>query len=365
MNTSRTRIALSLGDPHGIGPEIVLRAMSLLEPEERTGITVFGPETALADAAKTVRIIPTDTSGYDRNNVGKETAGGGKCAIAALRVAAGFVLEGKADALVTCPVSKRAVSLAGTPFTGHTEFLAEFTGARRTVMMFALDTLRVALATTHLPLRRVPLSLTADKIMSALLVVHKGLRELFRIAKPRIAVCALNPHAGEGGLLGTEEEKVILPAMKDARAEGVVCEGPFPADSLFAKDGEDHPHPRPLPEGEGAVGGASSCRPSAAGGRSSGQGWIPASAGMTEGEANGKPAYDAILAMYHDQAMIPVKTLGFRRAVNITLGLPFVRTSPCHGVAYDIAGKGTADPTSLVEAIRLARRLAPAPESLF
>jgi 4-hydroxythreonine-4-phosphate dehydrogenase len=316
-------IAVSLGDPHGIGPEVVLRALSAMDHAERAGMTVFGPARAFAASADLLgvgssalcELVATDATGYEKPAVGTATAGGGRCAMAALQAAAQHVLSGKADALVTGPVSKQAVNMAGVPFVGHTEFLRELCGAKRTVMMFVIDQLRVALVTTHLALKKVPLVVSVERVMATILMVDKCLRDMFRIARPSIAVCALNPHAGDGGLLGFEDEKVIAPAVRAARQEGLDCHGPFPADTLF------------VPER-----------------------W---------------KTYHAVIAVYHDQAMIPVKTVGFRKAVNVTLGLSFPRTSPCHGVAYDIVGKGVADPGSCLAAMRLARQLGPRKKELF
>lgn len=316
-------IAISLGDPHGIGPEVVLKALSVLGTAEREGITVFGPQKAIAHAAELTKLEPaalckliaTDESGYEKRAIGTATAGGGRCAIAALQAATQYVLERKAGALVTGPVSKLAVSMSGVPFVGHTEFLAEYCGVKRTVMMFVVEDLRVALLTTHVALRKVPLLVAPERLMATILQVARSLEELFRIRRPRIAVCALNPHAGDGGIMGREDEKIIAPVVQAARQEGLDCDGPFPADTLF----------------------------------------VPAR----------WKTYHAVVAMYHDQAMIAVKTVGFNKAVNLTLGLPFPRTAPCHGVAYDIAGKGVADAGSFAAALRLARQLIPRKNELF
>jgi 4-hydroxythreonine-4-phosphate dehydrogenase len=215
-----------------------------------------------------------------------------------------LVFNGAASAVVTCPISKASLRLAGIDFPGHTELLAHFGGVTDFVMMMANRTMRVALVTIHVSLREVPSLLTADRILSTIRMTHHSLAMYFGIGKPRIKVCGLNPHAGEGGIMGTEE-RFIEEAVDRARRLSISAEGPFPADTLF--------HRRDC---------------------------------------------DAYVAMYHDQGLIPVKTVDFPKTVNITLGLPFIRTSPGHGTGFDIAGKGLADPTGLVEAYRVAWRMA-------
>ncbi|MDR3415959.1 MAG: 4-hydroxythreonine-4-phosphate dehydrogenase PdxA [Nevskia sp.] len=225
-----------------------------------------------------------------------------------LRLAAVEVLAGRADALVTAPVHKGVINDAGLPFTGHTEFLAGLCGAPTPVMMLVAGSLRVALATTHLPLRSVPDAITFHGLSATLRVLHADLRRRFAIAEPRILVCGLNPHAGEGGHLGREEVEVITPVLEALRAEGLHLAGPLPADTLFT--------PRQLAAG------------------------------------------DAVLAMYHDQGLPVLKHAGFGEAVNVTLGLPIIRTSVDHGTALDLAGSGRAESGSLQAAVRLALQLA-------
>ena len=229
------------------------------------------------------------------------------CLLDGLRRAVEGCQSGEFSALVTAPLQKSAINDAGIPFSGHTEFLAELTESRLPVMLLAADELRVALATTHLPLKDVPAALSADRIGAVLDVLHADLGTKFGIANPEIAVCALNPHAGEGGHLGTEDDEIIRPAVEKARARGMNVRGPVPADTAFT----------------------------AAGGRT-----------------------DAILAMYHDQGLPVVKFAGFGNVVNVTLGLPIIRTSVDHGTALDIAGKGTADAGSLLAAVAMADQLA-------
>jgi 4-hydroxythreonine-4-phosphate dehydrogenase len=213
-------------------------------------------------------------------------------------------LQGEFAAIVTAPVQKSVINDAGVPFTGHTEYLAARTGAEHPVMLLAADKLRVALATTHLPLREVSDAITASLLDTVLRILDQDVRKLWGLARPRIAVCGLNPHAGESGHLGTEDRDVIAPALARARAAGMLVEGPLPADTLFV--------PRNLSN------------------------------------------YDVVLAMYHDQGLPVLKHAGFGHAVNVTLGLPIVRTSVDHGTALDLAGTGRADAGSLVAATRLA-----------
>lgn len=210
------------------------------------------------------------------------------------------IFSGDVSAIVTCPINKMSIRSAGIPFIGHTELLAHFAGVKDYVMMMANRKMRVSLATIHIPLRDVPGSLSVDKIFKCISITSRSLKAYFNIKKPRIKVCGLNPHAGEHGIMG-DEEIVIHEAISMARALSIDVDGPFPADTLFHKV---------------------NC--------------------------------DAYIAMYHDQGLIPVKTTGFEKTVNITLGLPFIRTSPGHGTGYDIAGKSVADPSGLIEAYRLA-----------
>ena len=220
------------------------------------------------------------------------------------------VMAGEADALATAPINKEAFALAGLPWRGHTELLAHLTGAPFVAMMFYADALRVVLATIHVPLAEVPRLLTQASLEQVIRLTAQELPR-FGFAGPRLAVCGLNPHAGEGGLLGQEELRVIGPAVAACRADGIAVSGPYPADTVFVR--------------------------------------------AARGEC------DAVIACYHDQGLIPVKLLAFGKAVNVTLGLPIIRTSVDHGTAFDIAGTGTADHGSLVAAITLAARLAAHP----
>jgi 4-hydroxythreonine-4-phosphate dehydrogenase len=325
-----TALALSAGDPAGIGPEIIAKAWSVLRAEGPT-FMVVGDAQLLASAGGGVK-VRTVTGPVEAIKVFGEAlpvldiplqspvvAGQPSSAHAAqvirwIETGAGLALSGAVAGLVTAPIAKAPLYAAGFAFPGHTEFLAELThvGERQLphgpIMMLAARDLRATLVTIHTPLSAVPAALSVDAIVNAGLVTVEALRKDFGIAVPRLAVAALNPHAGEGGALGGEEAAIIEPAVRALRERGVEVKGPAPADSLF--------------------------------------------------HAEARAAYDAVLCMYHDQALIPVKMLDFWAGVNITLGLPIVRTSPDHGTGFDIAGRGLARADSLVAAIRLAAEIA-------
>ena len=284
------RIGVTQGDPSGIGPEIVRKAVA--DPRVRTVCdpVVYGPTT-------------DDLKRYPTGQLSVESALAARDAImAAVRDAQAGRLAG----MTTAPINKEAFALAGLSWKGHTDMLAELTGAGRVAMMFYADTLCVVLATVHVPLAEVPRLLTTQRVREVIELTATELPR-FGIDRPRLAVAGLNPHAGEHGVIGDEDEAVLVPAVAAARAAGIDVAGPLPADTVFVK----------------AVRGA----------------------------------YDAVVACYHDQGLIPVKLVAFGRAVNVTLGLPIVRTSVDHGTAFDIAGTDAADPSSLIEAIRLAARL--------
>ena len=296
------RLAVTLGDPRGIGPEIVRAALA--DPLDAE-ITVVGPEDLIADLPVTRKVgVGRWESGVgerpeDRARVMKA----GKLAGHAIEAAAKLVREGAADGIVTAPIEKRACHLAGFTYPGHTEWLGALAGGAETVMMLASDRLRVVLVTTHVPLRDVPILLTTDKIVRTGRITAAALRDRFGIAVPRLVLCALNPHAGEGGLFGDEEERILRPAAAQLGAAG-----PLPADTVFVR--------------------------------------------AMAGE------FDVVLAPYHDVGMTAIKVASFGEAVNVTLGLPFVRTSPDHGTAFDIAGTGRANPASMRKALELAVSLA-------
>ena len=320
------RLLLTPGEPAGIGPDL---AVSLAQQPLQAALAAVGdPELLLARARQLglpLRIRILDSGAEPQQHQAGElqvlpvslgaavTAGqldprNAAYVLETLRLAATRVLAGAADALVTAPVQKSVINDAGIPFTGHTEFLAALCHAPTPVMMLVAGTLRVALATTHLPLREVSAAITRGGLEAVLRVLHHDLRRRFDIAIPRILVCGLNPHAGEGGHLGREEIEVIGPVLDALRAEGMRLIGPLPADTLFT--------PRQLAGG------------------------------------------DAVLAMYHDQGLPVLKHAGFGEAVNVTLGLPIIRTSVDHGTALDLAGSGRAESGSLRAALDLAIALA-------
>jgi 4-hydroxythreonine-4-phosphate dehydrogenase len=288
-------IAITVGDPAGIGPEIARKAAASKQVLACCRPVIYGPwgDDSLSAFAP-----------------GRPSAEGGQAAYEAVATAVGDALEKKVDAIATGPLSKEGLAMAGHPWKGHTDLLAHLTGASRVAMMFWSPRLRVVLATVHIPLAEVPTALTAERLRDAVELSQLEMPR-FGVPAPRIAVAALNPHAGESGLIGHEEETVMRPAIDAMRGQGIDVTGPFPADTLFVR--------------------------------------------AARGE------FDVIIAAYHDQGLIPVKLLGFGTAVNVTLGLPIIRTSVDHGTAYDIVGKNEADEGSLVEAILLAARLAGGP----
>ena len=295
------RIAVTLGDPRGIGPEITARALA--DPLS-ADVVVVGPEDQIDSIPATRRLAVGAWNGGSGDSPDHaRTLRAGRIAGHAVEAAVRLALAGEVDAIVTAPANKHALHLAGFPWPGHTEWLAHLAGDVDVAMMLASDTLRVVLVTTHVPLREVPALLSAERIIRTGRVTASGLRDWFGIAEPRLALCALNPHAGESGLFGDEEKRVMRPA-----AEALGAAGPLPADTVFVR--------------------------------------------AMRGE------FDAVLAPYHDVGMTAIKVASFGRAVNVTLGLPFPRTSPDHGTAFDIAGKGTADHASMRAAIEMAVGLA-------
>lgn len=311
-------LAVSLGDPAGIGPEIVVEAASRAAVRRACRLVVFGDEGVLK-AARRIRGLADDApSAIERVEpvTSLRLAGGrlprpgrrcGEAAFRYLEAAARATADGSCAALATAPLNKYWLHEAGHRYDGHTEYLAEVAGMPAT-MMLAGPRLRVVLVTTHVALAKVPRILTSARIVAAGRTASAHLSRFGGIARPRLAVAALNPHAGEDGLFGDEEARVIAPAVAELRRSGIDAQGPFPADTLFAA----------------AVSGA----------------------------------YDAVLCMYHDQALIPLKLIDFREAVNVSMGLPFLRTSPDHGTAYDLAGSGRASADSMEASILLAASMA-------
>jgi 4-hydroxythreonine-4-phosphate dehydrogenase len=332
MNIDRP-LALTQGDPAGIGPDITLAAWSARRELDLPPFLFLGDPAVLAARGAllgldvSIREADSDTAlsvFHDALPVfaiasGAEVSPGqphvatAKGTIAAIETAASLCLEGKAAAVVTNPIAKSVLYKAGFGFPGHTEFLADLaeraTGAKvLPVMMLAGPKLRAIPVTIHIPISQVPSALTVALIVDTCRIAHHDLKTRFGIAQPRLAVAGLNPHAGEDGAIGREDQDVIHPAIVKLRAEGINVFGPLPADTMFHDEARNR--------------------------------------------------YDVAICMYHDQALIPAKALGFDTSVNVTLGLPFIRTSPDHGTAFGIAGQGIARDTSLVEALRLAADLA-------
>jgi 4-hydroxythreonine-4-phosphate dehydrogenase len=303
------RIAVSLGDPRGIGPEVAAKALRHPELQRMANFLLVGPPrltTELSDLGETLSV-----SGWEPRD-GAATAG--RVAGEAVAAAVDLAVRGEVDAVVTAPIDKAAFRAGGWEYPGHTEMLQSLSAAPDVAMMMVAEStrmggaLRVLLATTHLALRDVPTALSVELIVSQTTLAHDALRAWWGIDEPRLAICGVNPHASDGGLFGDEEERIIAPALALLRDRGVRAVGAVPADTVFAR--------------------------------------------ALSGE------WDAVVAPYHDVGMAAFKTVAFGRGVNVTLGLPFPRTSPDHGTALDIAGTDRADPASMIEAVRLAIRLA-------
>ena len=316
-------LAVTMGEPAGIGGEITAAAWRrlagrgpaflVLDDPDRLRRLGGAPIREIADPSEATAVFPhalpvLPLGQKVEARPGQPEPATAAAVIASIARAVALTRAGATAAVVTNPIHKATLYAAGFGFPGHTEFLAELAGGGRPVMLLAGPTLRVVPLTVHLPLAEVPRRLDSAAIVEQARIVAEALRRDFGIAAPRLAVAALNPHAGEGGAMGGEEERIILPALQQLRAEGIDVAGPLPADTMF--------------------------------------------------HARARAGYDAALCMYHDQALVPIKTLHFDEAVNVTLGLPFVRTSPDHGTALGIAGQGTARPDSLIAAIELAAAMA-------
>ncbi len=327
MSAPNAPLVVSLGDPAGVGPEIIAQAWKVLRRTD-LNFAVLGDQDLLARLAP-VAAIETLADACDtfpaalpvlHRPVGAPVEAGrsdpahARAILSWIEEGVSLSLSGQAAGLVTAPIAKAPLYQAGFQFPGHTEYLADLTakvattGPRGPIMLLATDALRVALATIHIPLAKVPAALSSSAIVQTGRVLHYALRSDFGVPSPRLALAGLNPHAGEGGAIGREEIDIINPAAAQLRAEGVDCTDAKPADSLF--------------------------------------------------HADARGTYDGVIGLYHDQALIPIKTLDFWGGVNATLGLPIVRTSPDHGVGYDIAGKGVARADSLIASLRLARQMA-------
>jgi 4-hydroxythreonine-4-phosphate dehydrogenase len=322
------KIAITMGDPGGVGSEIIIRALSQAGIHNYCTPMIVGDKTPLEEAIALLqspvqlRIIklPDESQLTGKQNMielidmgiikkvrkGKPTASGGKASVLYIQKAVELALDGYVDGIVTGPISKEALHMAGFTWPGHTEMISDLTHTKDCAMVFVGGPLRIILVTIHTALKRVPSLISKDRILKTLRLAKKAC-EMLGIKKPRIAVAGLNPHAGEAGLFGNEEIREIGPAVKEAFKEGIPVSGPFPPDVIFHK--------------------------------------------AYRGE------FDLIVCMYHDQGLIPLKMVAFDKGVNMTVGLPIIRTSPDHGTAYDIAWKGIANPSSMIEAIKLAAKL--------
>ena len=336
MAAPRSLVALTRGDPSGIGPELALKAwVALHEDAAAPAFLIIAEHNHLADVARRfgldvplALVAPSEAAvafpralpivgpqGAVAGALGAPDAADAAATVTSIETAVALVHSGAADALVTNPIAKEVLQRAGFAHPGHTEFLGElalrFYGEKaRPVMLLWSPALAVVPATIHVPLAKVPQLITRELLIETGEIVNTDFKRRFGLAAPRLVFSGLNPHAGEAGHMGREEIEIIAPAITALRKAGIDARGPYPADTLF--------------------------------------------------HASAREKYDVAICMYHDQALIPIKTLAFDSAVNVTLGLPFVRTSPDHGTAFDIAAKGTADPTSLIAALRLAAKLAKA-----
>lgn len=326
-------LAMTMGDPAGIGPEIIVKALAsatvwrICRPIIVGAVPVFEKEVDRLDLPlKVVSLngtyIPTNGKWLSKGHIpvldpldkplgrfrmGKAAHGPGAASVQCIETAVQLAQSHCVDGIVTAPINKEAIHLAGCSHPGHTELLADLTKTKDFGMMLMGGPLKILFVTTHISIRKLPNALTTNGVFKAIQLAHKVMRQHFQNPRPRIGVAALNPHAGEHGLFGDEEITVIAPAVKKAKQAGLRVSGPWPADTLF-----------------GAV---------------------------------VRGAYDVVVAMYHDQGLIPLKTIAFGECINMTVGLPIIRTSVDHGTAYDIAGKDKADPQSLIQAIKLAARL--------
>ena len=326
MKKIRPIIGITAGDPAGIGPEIILSALSTPYLYELCRPLVIGDMRVLSAAKKCsgsaiklnpvmnpsegrfeagfIDLVSLSELDFNQKSWGNPTMQTGKAMVEYIKTATGMAINKEISGIVTCPINKKAMQMSGFDYNGHTELIAESTGTKDYVMMLAGDRLRVSLVTIHMPLSRVSGSITTENISKTIRITGEALIERFGIDSPEIAVAGLNPHAGESGIFGNEEENIIRPAIEKSACEGLRVSGPYPPDTIFYH----------------ALKG--SC--------------------------------DAVVCMYHDQGLIPFKMIHFTDGVNTTLGIPIIRTSVDHGTAYDIAGKGKADPGSLIAAIKMA-----------
>ena len=321
---NHTTIGITCGDINGIGLEVILKALAIKKAGQPFITIIYGSTKVVAYhkniiTQENIQFFPIQTAEEalpDRINVincwqdnvnitlGKPSDLSGQCAFQALERAVQDLRAGTLDALVTAPINKKAMQLANFPFIGHTEYLTDAFKAKGSLMLMVSDTLRIGIVTNHLPLKEVVPAVTVEKVLRKIQIMSETLRIDFGIDKPTIAVLGLNPHAGDEGAIGEEDDKIVRPAIEQAKQKGILAFGPYPADGFFGS-GQFH-------------------------------------------------KFDGVLAMYHDQGLIPFKTLSFGAGVNYTAGIAAIRTSPDHGTAYDIAGKGEADESSMIKALFLA-----------
>lgn len=309
---SKTKvIGITLGDPGGIGPEVAAKALAASDIRRLGSFVLIGdPDVYYRYTSKNyanVRFCAVPPLRNYTFKIGTTNRAHGQASLDYLAKAMTLLKNNEIDSLVTAPICKESVVQVAPNFQGHTEFLAQQAGVQHVGMMFVAAQMRTIIVTRHIPLRKVPRQLTGKAIEATIRLTHTALKKNFKIKNPLIGVCGLNPHAGENGILGNEEIKIINPVLTRLREGGIRTQGCLPADTIFHHENANR--------------------------------------------------FDAIVAMYHDQGLIPIKTLYFHKLVNLTIGLPFVRTSPAHGTAFDIAGKGKANPSSMKEAIRLAAGL--------
>ncbi|MEW6162460.1 MAG: 4-hydroxythreonine-4-phosphate dehydrogenase PdxA [Nitrospirota bacterium] len=317
------KLAITMGDPGGVGPEIIVKALYCAEVKDYCTPLVIGDKVVMEEALRLLNLpiklgiikSPEESESsvgtiglidmgiIEKYKKGEPTAEGGRACVSYIRKAVELALNRQVDGIVTAPISKKALKIASFEWPGHTEMLADLTDTKDYAMMLTGGPLRIILATIHTPLKSVPALITKDRILKTLRLAKKAC-DMLGIKAPRIAVAGLNPHAGETGLFGDEEIKEIIPAVKEALREGIPVSGPYPPDTIFHK--------------------------------------------AYRGEI------DIIVCMYHDQGLIPLKMIAFDEGVNLTVGLPIIRTSPDHGTAYDIAWKGIASPSSMIEAVKMA-----------
>ena len=333
---NKPTVAITVGDYNGIGPEIILKSVTQRSIRRICTPILVGPSAAFELYARKLRLpLPLQRIKYSKRSLsildgtsisssvpliesstlsrsvispGKVTKHAGQTSLRAITLAVNLARAGTVDAIVTAPISKQALHRAGSRFPGHTELLEHLTSSARVAMMLVSPKMRIGLATIHIPLSEVPATLSRGLLRKRIQTIHNALVTDCRIRKPKLAILGLNPHAGENGEIGLEEKKIIRPVIRTLRGKGMSIEGPFPADAFFG--------------------------------------------------TYKRGSFDAIVAMYHDQGLIPLKMSSFEEGVNVTVGLPIVRTSPDHGTAFDIAGQGVANPSSMMMAIKLAAEIA-------